>query len=371
MSGIFTAAGSCFSNGTTLTFGGSEIFAPHGTASPGVTMGDNGPVLDAGSSTSGDYATFGPSTANLVIDCTFQQTASYKGANPDTDCHAGMMLRYSDDNNFAGMALISVLAGDFAIIDRVGGTEYKQTVATGLSLAYNTTYRLRIENTSGNSARARLWTAGGTLLGDLSWTYQTGVPAAGRPGMHVYAAAMCVLSLDLLDSSLSGIVTGSQVWGSVKTGSTRTRVKATSGLMDLYCDGTNISVNDWGIVLSSVKRQDCTIVGTMKRVSVARLMGITFRNSPNGNGYLFYHDTENGIRLARSLETGFTVIHTWAATLTTGTTYPFTLTVAGNSFSLTIDGTTYTDTDNTISAAGYVGVAGYSVNAQFGQMTIG
>lgn len=373
-----------------LAFTGSEIFAARALVGPAVTQSTIGVVLDSGGNAASNYATFGPSAANKSVDCTISVPSSYTGgANPDSAnwtngsnqwCHDGAALRYSDSSNFAGMVLVNIAGNQVQYIDRVAGTETITKITPTETLAYDTAYRILIENSSGSSARGRVLNPAGDTLADRTWTLTTGVPASGKPCIHNYASKLVVRAMKLLDSSGTTVIDCPfpNVWASVYPGSAPSingRYLVNGSALDLFCDGTNGSSNDWTHIISSARLKDGTIKGTLRRVTATRIIGITFRNSATGAGYLWYHDTSNGIRFAKTLTysggSAITNLQTTAATLTTGVDYPFTLTVSGSSSTFTINGVTYTaPTDTTYPDAGFFGVAGLQVNLRLSALQI-
>jgi hypothetical protein len=366
----------------TITFSGTSnllVFSRSASTTTGATINQttNGYVeMDSVDVNKGTYSAFGTNVALCTLEAEVAMTADYPTANPD-DSHVGVGIRFSTGNDFGSWVGLDPATDQMQVIDRVGGAESRSNVTISAGLNLSTRYRIRIDNTNGNDVVLNLWNAatGSQLLTNWSYTMLAGVPATGVQFAHTFTSKMAVYSAKVEHAGAVWGQNSPRLWvqGKGDAGLSIGGATVASDKLTLYSNGSLGSVNSWTVALSHVRAGDATITGTIRRDSSTRISGIAFRFSGgngDGLGYAIYYDTSGGLmRLAKNFASPSVIHNGPTVTMTTGTDYPFTLTLAGTNITWTMNGVTWSTNDASY-ATGFIGVMGYQSQVSYGTMTV-
>lgn len=304
------------------------------------------------------YGLFGRNQANSVM--TFK-VIEISSSVVSSNSHIGICTRLVDQNNFAGMACLSVDGNVFQAIDRVSGTETYQAV-TGLSLAFNHVYFIKVDNTSSSSYIDTLYDSDGTTaLASITNTFTGGVPATGWQCVHVFQCNGLFSQGSLYDGSGNKQIDSSTTpfYNPLSTGG-EGGAQITNGVFSFYSDGSYGTPLDWRLAVGPISKSDCTVTGVLNIVT-GRAAVVVVRSDADGNCYNWDVDHNSGvIRLYKGqINNGPTLVNSWPVTINNNTDYPFTCISSGTSLSFTINGVTGSVTDSTYSS-GSIGLGGYS-----------
>lgn len=329
-----------------------------------------GAQVDSVDGTGSEYSTFGTNIVNNIIDCVLTANANYT-ASPATNSHGGIGLRFQDGNNWATLCMLNTVTGDLDINDRVAGLETWNGAILTTKVIIGGRYRLKIDNSSGNTSVVNLWNfnTGAQLLTNYTLTMTTGVPSTGYSFVHTYANQFTVNSLFAFDASGNCYIGAPQTFISSAAAAGFSGSINSASAATLYCDGTHGSANTWSSLIGPITTGDCTIKGVLNRGS-GRIVGITTHNGPKGNGDLWYYDNNNNnLRYGTNLASVVVVSSSSSVTLSANTDYPFTFTARGTSYTFTVNGVTLSITSST-NPSGFFGTMGFQSNPSFHDINV-
>lgn len=365
----------------TITFAGQNLFAPNFGTSGGAgssSVAQNGTAVqwDTGNNSSGAYGVMGTNLATCSIVAVVRFDSAYAGA-ADTNQHAGIGVRFLNAANFSGLAMLSPNAANgFEIYDRVSGTEYEHNYNVSTSFGVN--YRICITNNGANTADIYLYNQDtGASLFNTTYTFQAGYQTTGYPFAHVFAGKLSCTNCQVYDGSGNLITT--QPLFTLRHNSTPASVVYGGGIIkdgstvELHSDATAGSIQGCMHFVSPNTWNSGTATGILTPGSGATC-GITWRNSAFGAGFLAYFNHDDGsLHIARTLSAIVDDTNK-PCPLTLGTSYPWTLTVSGNTHTFTLNTAAQWGTNIVISktdatyTSGYFGLYGSNSVATHSQI---